>query len=190
MVSTAAIAIKNFFNYIGSMLHFDASKFLDLKSNLNFNNQTLFIGLGLLMILLYGLSLGRTRSVISLLGIYVAFAFDRLFPYFEELKNLIKSPVDDYVLRITLFSIVYLIVFAIFNYSFIKKRFSSADFSIISVLVISFLQIGFLTSILVSFLPNEMALKFLGPFYSYLATQKAMFFWSLAPIPAILLVGR
>ncbi len=186
MVSPSAFS--KFFDYFKTVPAF-FGRFLDFKSNLNLNSGTLFVGLGLVAVLLYGLSLGRTRAIISLLSIYIAFTFDKVFPYFNELRQALKFSLDDYVLRLSLFLAVYAAVFVIFNYSFIKKKFSSSDFSLFSVLMLSVLQLGLLASILASFLPRE-TLKFLGPFYNFLAGDKALFYWSIVPVPAILFLGR
>src|SRR3989338_330702 len=74
----------------------------------------LFGALGVVSISLYGLSLGRTRAVMSLLAVYVAFTFDRLFPYFTEIKNMVSGDIADYWIRTSLFLIVYILVFIIF----------------------------------------------------------------------------
>src|SRR3989338_9417047 len=74
----------------------------------------LFGALGAISLSLYGLSLGRTRAVMSLLAIYVAFTLDRLFPYFTEIKNMVSGDIADYWIRTSLFLIVYILVFIIF----------------------------------------------------------------------------
>ncbi len=185
----SSIAFNKFFDYFKAVPAF-LGRFTDFKSNLNLNSGTLFIGLGLVAVLLYGLSLGRTRAVISLVSVYIAFTLNALFPYFNELKNLIKFSVDDYIIRSFLFLVVYAVIFLVLNYSFISKKFSSADFSLFSVILLSVLQLGLLASIITSFLPQEVGMKFMGPAYSFLASGRALFYWSLTPIPAILLFAR
>lgn len=185
----SAVAFNKFFDYFKLAPSF-LGRFFDLKANLNLNSGNLFIGLLLVAVLLYGLSLGRTRAVISLLSIYVAFVIYEVFPYFNEVKNIIKIPVDDYIIHLGIFLTVYAVVFVVFNYSFVSKRFSSADFSLFSVFLLSFLQFGLLASIVISFLPSDVGLKFLGPAYSFLASDKALFCWSIIPVPVILLFAR
>jgi len=146
----------------------------------------LFGALGAVSLSLYGLSLGRTRAVMSLLAIYVAFTFDRLFPYFPEIKNMISGDISDYWIRVGIFLTVYILVFIIFNFSLLRKRFSSSEFSLFGILLVSLLQLGFVGSILFSYLPAELALKWSFGFYNYLGTQQALFFWSIVPLPALL----
>src|SRR3989344_4705440 len=116
----------------------------------------LFGALGAVSLSLYGLSLGRTRAVMSLLAIYVAFTFDRLFPYFSEIKNMVSNNVADYWIRTGIFLAVYILVFILFNLSLLRKRFSSSEFSLFGILLISLLQLGFVGSIIFSYLPAEL----------------------------------
>lgn len=160
--------------------------YLDYFTSFGLSSNVLFGVLFLVFLLVWGLSLGRTRSVISLLSIYVAFSLERLFPYFEELKNAAKFSFEEYYLRIGLFLAAFIVVFLVFNYSFIRRKFSSADFSLFSILLIGFFQVGLLASIIASFLPPELTLKLLGPAYSFIGTPEALFLWSVVPIAALL----
>ena len=145
----------------------------------------LFGALGAVSLSLYGLSLGRTRAVMSLLAVYVAFTFERLFPYFQEIQKMISGGVAEYWVRISYFLAAYILVFVIFNFSFLRKRFSSSEFSLFGILLISLLQLGFVSSVIFSYLPHELALKWSFGFYDYLGTPQALFFWAIAPLPAL-----
>lgn len=146
----------------------------------------LFGALGAVSLSLYGLSLGRTRAVMSLLAVYVAFAFVSLFPYFYEIQKIVSGKIAEHWVRIGLFLVVYILVFIMFNFSLLRKRFSSSEFSLFGILLISLLQLGFVASFIFSSLPPELALKWSFRFYDYLATQQALFFWAIAPLPALL----
>ena len=148
----------------------------------------LFGALGAISLSLYGLSLGRTRAVMSLLAIYVAFTLDRLFPYLSEIQKIVSIDIADYWIRVGFFLAAYILVFIIFNLSFLRKRFSSLEFSLFGILLISLLQLGFIISIIFSYLPNELTLKWSFGIYNYLATQQALFFWAIAPLPALLFI--
>ena len=147
----------------------------------------LFGILGAIALFFYGLTLGRTRALISLLSIYITFTIYRLFPYFEELKNMVTRPwLDDYFLRLGLFLAIYALIFIILSLSFARKRLSASEFSFFAVLVLSILQIGLLTSIIISLLPETLMIKLLGKFYELFGGQQALFFWALAPLPVLL----
>src|SRR3989338_8861466 len=71
----------------------------------------LFGALGTIAISLYGLSLGRTRAVMSLLALYTAFAFDRTFPYFNEIQKIAGNGIQEYWIRIGVFIFTYVLIY-------------------------------------------------------------------------------
>lgn len=146
----------------------------------------LFGVFGTVALSLYGLSMGRTRAVISLLSIYVAYVVIQLFPYLDKVGQMIEKPFEDYWLKIGIFLTAYIVIFLIFSFSFIRKRLSSAEFSLFGILLISLLQLGFLASIIFSLLPKDLALKWSFGFYNYFGTQQALFAWAVAPLPVLL----
>lgn len=159
---------------------------LDLISGLNFNFGTtgLFAVLGLIFLLLYGLSLGKTRALVSLLGIYIAYAIISVFPYLDRLHQIINSSAELYVIRVGLFLFVYVAVFAILNSSLVKGRLTLKDASFFAVSVISIMQLGLLITIITNMVPAS-ALKISGNLAyisEYLSTNEALFFLFLAPI--------
>ncbi len=147
----------------------------------------LFGALGTVAISLYGLSLGRTRAVISLLAIYTAFTFDRTFPYLGKIQEITANQIEIYWLRAGIFFIAYVLIFTVFNFSFVRKKLSSAEFSLFSIVLISLLQLGFLVSIVLSFLPESLVIQLsLGPSVNYFADSRALFLWAVAPLLALL----
>lgn len=153
-------------------------------SNFNFGPSGLFAILGLIFLLLYGLSLGRTRALISLLGIYMAYAIMSVFPYLDRLHDLIRVSPELYMTRVGLFLAFYVIVFAVLNGSLVKSRLTIKDASFFSVSVISFLQLGLLITIITNIVPVS-ALKISGELAylsEYLSTNEALFYWFLMPI--------
>lgn len=157
------------------------------KFNFNFGPSGLFAILGLIFLLLYGLSLGRTRALVSLLGIYIAYAIMSVFPYLDRLHDLIKVSPELYITRVGLFLFVYVIVFIVLNGSLVKDRLSIKDASFFSVSIISFLQLGLLITIITNIVPVS-ALKVpdnLSGFAEYFSTNEALFYWFLVPIVVV-----
>lgn len=155
--------------------------------NFNFEPSGLFAILGLIFLLLYGLSLGRTRALISLLGIYIAYAIMSVFPYLDRLHDLIKISPELYITRVALFLFVYIVVFAILNKSLVRSRLTIKDASFFSVSIISFLQLGLLITIITNIVPVSV-LKISGDlsgFAEYFSTNEALFYWFLAPIVVV-----
>lgn len=163
---------------------------LALISGFNFDlgPSGLFAILGLISLLLYGLSLGKTRALISLLGIYIAYAIVSVFPYLDRLHEFINLSPELYMTRVSLFLFVYVAVFAVLNSSLVKGRLTLKDSSFFAVSVISIMQLGLLITIITNMVPVS-ALKISGNLSyvsEYLATHEALFFWFLAPLVAVL----
>jgi len=164
--------------------------FSKLSENLNFGPTTLFVGLALVFMILYGLNLGKTKALISLLGIYVALAFDAAFPYLEQLHDALPIEVEIYATRLAVFMLMYLITFAILNKSFASKRLTLKDSSIISVFVISLTQIGLLIAVITNIIPDEIIEKMPEYLSAYFATKEALFFWIVIPILLLIFMRK
>lgn len=156
--------------------------FSKLYQGLDMGPTTLFVGLALVFLTLYGLSLGKTKALVSLLGIYVALAFDAAFPYLGRLHDLVGMTEEIYTTRIIVFMAVYLLVFAILNNSFASKRLTLKDSSIISVSVISLAQIGLLVAVITNIIPDEVIDKLPEYLSAYFATKEVLFLWVVVPI--------
>ncbi|MDP2647630.1 MAG: hypothetical protein Q8P35_00055 [Candidatus Yanofskybacteria bacterium] len=148
--------------------------------------QQLFAMLGALFFFLYGMSVGKTRALISLLAIYVAFELTNIFPYLNQLIAVIPWRIEPYMVQIIMFLVVYLVIFVLLNKSSLHGRLTSHEMAFWQVLIISVLQIGLLGATTTSFAPAEITKALLGPFYAFFASPTALFFWavgSLAVLP-------
>jgi hypothetical protein len=144
--------------------------------------EILFSFLALVFLLVWGLSVGRTKSVISLLSMYVAYGITITFPYFDKL-----SLNNDWA-RAILFIIAFAVVLVIFSISFLRKRLSSGEFNLFGVLLITLLQIGLLAAILIQLMPADLAGRYLGSLAKFF-TGQAFFGWFVAPLPALLVMS-
>ena len=159
-------------------------------SKSNFSSGWVFAILATIMVLLFGLSIGRTRAVISLLSLYVALVLELIFPFWQNIGSLAGDRTDKYLLELGLFIIAYGVVFTVFNLSFIRKRVSSGEFSLPAIMILSALQLGFAISVIFNILPSELAMRWSFGLYPYLGNQMALFFWALAPMPILLFISR
>jgi len=164
--------------------------FTKLSEKLDLTPTTLFVGLVLVFLIIYGLSLGRTKALISLLGIYVALAFDAAFPYLEELHNILPVRIELYTLRVVVFLLVYLLVFGILNNSFARGRLTLKESSIISVGVISLSQIGLLIAVITNIIPDKIIEKMPEYLSAYFATKEALFYWIIVPIIILMFLRK
>lgn len=161
-------------------------------ANFNLGPSGLFAILGLIFLLLYGLSLGRTRALVSLLSIYIAYAIMSVFPYLDRWHDLIRVSPELYMTRVGLFLFVYVVVFAVLNGSLVKSRLTIKDASFFSVSTISILQLILLVTIISNIVPVSV-LKISGnlPYLlEYLSTNEALFYCFLIPIIAVSFMKR
>ena len=169
---------------------FDINYWLKQAPHISFGPEVLFIILGAIFILLWGLSLGRTRALVSLLSIYIAYVLMISFPYLSYVNRALNLKYDIEYVKVGLFFAVYIVVFGIFNKSLVKVRLSMKETSTVTVGIISLLQLCLLVSIVVNItqsifldrIPDYLAPFFLG--------QQALFTWFVLPILVILFIKK
>ena len=174
-------------NFLSVIRGVDFSKLVD---KLDLSPATLFVGLVLVFMMIYGLSLGRTKALISLLSIYVALAFDAAFPYLGQIHGALPVKIELYTARIIVFMLVYLLVFAILNNSFAKGRLTLKESSIISVSIISLAQIGLLVAVITNIIPDNIIEKMPRYLSAYFATKGALFIWIVVPIILLIFLRK
>lgn len=136
-------------------------------------------------VLIVALSLGRSRMLLALLSLYAASFLETNFLYFDKLQNLFKN-LSEHWLHLGLFLLIYIIVFAVLNRSFLKRRLILAESSVISVILVAIVEMGFLAAILISYFPGDLLQKISPRLLPYFATEKARFWWAVVPILALL----
>lgn len=129
-------------------------------TSLNWQNPTWDVFILLFFVigaLLYGLSLGRDRVIVILVGIYMALAVVTNAPALSTL-NVALNLNENYVLRISLFLGIFVVVFFLLSRSALLKTIgrSGAPGSWWQTIVFSILQVGLLISVTLNFLPREM----------------------------------
>ncbi len=140
-------------------------------------------------IFLVGLSLGRTKMLISLLSLYIASFLEAHFVYFDKVSGIIKGQ-PAYMFHVYIFLLLYVLIFFIFNHSILNQRFTFKDSSLFSVAIFTILEIGLLVSLIVSYLPS-MASATLPKLVSiYFGTKTAQFWWAVFPLVIIFFFKR
>src|SRR3989344_8586837 len=157
---------------------------------IDFGPGVLFFLLGVIFVLIWGLSLGRTRALVSLLSIYIAFVLKSTFPYFEYVSRSLNLKYDIKFIEIGLFFAAYIVVFAILNKSLVKVRLSIKETSIFIIGLISVLQLGLLISIISNDLPQQFISKIPASTLPFFFGPLALFVWFFIPIIAILFIKK
>lgn len=137
--------------------------------------------------LLYGMSLGRDRIIVILISIYMALAVVNAAPYINTLGKEINQM---FVLKITSFVAIFVALFFFLSRSALLATVASSDAKgkWWQVIIFSFLHVGLLISITLSFLPAS-ATKHLAPFtQNVFVSDLARFLWIIAPILLMVLL--
>lgn len=138
---------------------------------------------------LYGLSLGRDRVIVILISVYMALAVVNSAPFIGNFRADIG--VDQFFgFRISTFVVVFILLFFLMSRSALLSTIASSDSrgSWWQVLLFSFLHVGLLISITLSFLP-PVAATHLAPLTQKIFVQDiGRFAWIVAPILAMIMI--
>lgn len=133
---------------------------------------------------LYGLSLGRSRLIVILVSVYISLALAHYFPYANY--NLAELEVGRlFALKITAFLGLVLITFFFLSRSALSSVFKPSrdyDGTWFQILVFSFLHVGLLVSVILSFLPENSLAYFAPATRRVFSTESARFIWMLMPL--------
>lgn len=139
---------------------------------------------GLLIVLfvfLYGISVGKTRAIISLLGIFAGYTLTSFFPFWNWLIALVGDTIAPFA-RAGVFIVFYVVSVVVLNLSSLSHRLSSGEVSFPKVAVVSIVQVGLLSGILISFVPFDALSGPLDAVRPFLSSPLAIFLWSIAAL--------
>lgn len=138
--------------------------------------------------LLYGFALGRDRVAMLLVAIYMALAVVGNAPYLDELRARIVAG-NLFAFQITTFLGLFLILFFFLSRSALHRTFGAGyQGNWWQTLLFSFLHVGLLLSIVLSFLPPTALSRLLPLTRELFVSDLARFLWITLPILAMLLV--
>lgn len=173
--------------------------FRDFLTNLHIGAASgwdLFIVLiFLITVLVYGFFLGRNRMMILFLGSYFSLAIIQAIPWQRITSygwlGIKQEPSAS--LRILIFLGLILFFYFLIPRSVlsstlrIRKR---GDASWLQLFILSIVQVGLLTMVIFSFLPQEVLDNLASPIRKILIGSEAQFVWILLPIMAMVLIRR
>jgi len=168
------------------------SAFVAFITSLNWANPTWDVFILLFFIvgaLLYGLSLGRDRVIVILVGIYMALAVVTNAPILNTL-NVALNLNDNYVLKISFFLGIFVVVFFLLSRSALLKTIgrSGAPGSWWQTIVFSILQVGLLISVTFNFLPREMTQGLTDMTKTIFMSDQGRSAWMILPILFMIIV--
>ncbi len=138
---------------------------------------------------LYGLSLGRDRVIVILVSIYMALAVVNTAPFIGNFQaNVGLSNI--FVFRISAFVAVFIALFLLLARSALLQTIANSDTkgSWWQVMLFSFLHVGLLISIVLSFLPPEASGRLAPLTQRIFTSETGRFLWIVGPIFAMALI--
>lgn len=137
--------------------------------------------------LLYGLSLGRDRIIVILVSIYMALTVVKAIPAFV----LDITFNDQFAFKITTFISVFVVLFFLISRSALLKTLGAgaSDGKWYETVVFSFLHVGLLITIAMSFIPASFLTKFSPMMLQIFTGEWGYFGWIIAPILAMVVFG-
>lgn len=148
-------------------------------------NWDLFVlGFFLVAALLYGISLGKDRIIMILVSMYMALAVVEFMPPVEFAVD------ASYQVQIASFIGLFVMLFFVLSRSALMKTFggNSSPGSWMQVMIFSFLHVGLLISVTLSYLPPEVAEVFSPMIRDAFTGEWQKFAWICAPIVAMIML--
>ncbi|MBU0707610.1 hypothetical protein KKG41_04525 [Patescibacteria group bacterium] len=134
---------------------------------------------------LYGISLGRDRILVILVSIYMALAVVNTAPYIGDMSTTEVGVNQFFVVRISLFLGVFILLFFLLSRSALLQTIASNSEkrgNFWQIMIFSILHVGLLISITLSFLPDTSS-ESLSPLTQTIFTSElGRFLWIVVPI--------
>lgn len=141
--------------------------------------------------LIYGISLGRDRIIVILVSIYMALAIVNYIPFINAFTAKI-SVNDAFALRVSVFLGVFILLFFFLSHSALLRTIghAAAQGPLWQVMIFSFLHVGLLISVTLSFFPSDLT-HILSPLtQSFFTSDFAKAAWVSLPVLAMMILGR
>lgn len=141
--------------------------------------------------LLYGLSLGRDRLLVILVSIYISLAVVKYVPFITNFNASISIN-DAFALRVSVFLGLFILLFFLLSQSALLHTLGAASTHgpLWQVLMFSFLHVGLLISVTLSFFPADTSALLSPATYGLFVSDTAKACWVILPVFAMALVGR
>jgi hypothetical protein len=172
----------------------DQAQVLETINSVNWMNPSwdLFIILFFVVAsLIYGVSLGKDRIIVILVSIYMSLAIVNQIPFLTGFDANV-SVNDSFALRVTVFLGVFILLFFFLSHSALIKTIghNNRQGSLFQVMIFSFLHVGLLISVTMSFFPSDLA-NVLSPLTQTLfISDIAKAVWVILPVLAMAAFGR
>lgn len=164
-----------------------------ILSGANFHNSSwdAFIFLfWIITALIYSFHAGRRRIITVLVAVYMSELLVTQAPFLSDASGS-QTVLGAFPLRLAAFLILFAFLFLVLSrHVFHNPGEHRGSRSFVFSLVFSFLQVGFLISVVLSFLPVETKSTFAPLVHTIFLSNFTSFIWLLLPIAYLVLMGR
>ena len=141
--------------------------------------------------LIYGVSLGRDRIIVILVSIYMALAIVNYVPFISNFTAQI-SVNDSFALKVSVFLGIFILLFFFLSHSALLRTIGHAAVQgpFWQVMIFSFLHVGLLISVTLSFFPQSLATVLSPVTQGIFTSDIAKAVWVSMPLLAMMAFGK
>lgn len=181
-----------FLNYLHQVATFAQTQTASINTP-DLGYQWLIVLFVLLALVIGMFTLGRSRGVLIIIALYIgAFLELQLFQVsqFATYAKNWEIRLATWQIHAGIFVVFALVVFLLLNKTYLQKRLSTAESSSWSVVPLTILAIGFLTSTLVAFIVADNNIHLPTLVKTIFTTTPAPLVWTILPLIGILFLDR
>jgi len=140
-------------------------------------------------VLFYSFALGRDRILGILISTYIALAVSHAIPFMDDIQKAIEQT-GFFAFQVSAFVIVFIITFLLLFRSVLIQGVRVVRGSFFQVTLFSFLLVGLLISIILSFLPSGAVNRLSFFTQAIFLSDLGKFLWIVLPVVALAFLGR
>lgn len=171
----------------------DPAELNSIFNSINFQNPSwdaFIFFFWIIVAVIYSFSAGRGRIISILVAVYMAELVVIQAPFLSTAVDA-KFGLGLYLARLITFLVLFGFLFLVLSKFVFRTSVESRGFSSwLFTLIFGFLQVGFLISVVLSFLPEEMKTNFAPLVKFVFITPTAVFTWLLLPMIFLVIFGR
>lgn len=140
--------------------------------------------LALVVVVLYGVSVGRTRALLALVSIYAGYLLAVFFPFQTRITAL--APVAwQPLVGVGIFAFCYGASLMALSSTSVTRRLTLSDSAFWQIATISVVQLGLLVAVCASLVQPVLAQKYLGWAYPWIGSSTAVWAWAVAALAVL-----
>lgn len=132
----------------------------------------------------------RGRVVPLLVATYMAFVLVEFAPFLTRELGERFGLNELFELRLLAFAIIFLVILFVLSRVILQSPVGAETFGVLASFILSLAQTGFLIAVIVSYLPPEITREFSQITTQVFVGNTVLFYWAVAPVVLLLLLGH